>query len=482
MKLQEIKGLPKIGDTASSAPIPMATEAVKTDSNAVLSVIPNTTFKISNPLNSIPVSTVVIPVINTQQIPTDGGSTVTSPAKPTDTVVVNAVDFSNPNTQYFFKYSVAALGSQYSGKDAALDNFIALLFSTDLQNLNSVNGIGNWFDKAGQKVKDAYNALSDAAKKIADELAAKAADIAKALQDKLIQLQNYAKEQGPSISASLQKAWDITKKVSPPLVLARNSYLVLLKLNLFGWASLWNYGRIDDNQAALLNLSPEFREKCKQGYQGLVNKWNSWGGDVSALNTAIEQGSNNKPLFDVKSNAKISGIGIDPATDSAIAGALTIIGLVAGIIREMRGPKDKPADASNPTGDELDPTNTGLNDSNSLSQIQAGLTALSQFYNQSKSVMTDAEQAKYAKEIARLQTLLAVATAAANAAQSNTNSNTNSNPNTNTNSNTNNNNKPTSDTPFYKTTAGVVTIIVGTTAVGTLIYYAVKPKKTKKAS
>lgn len=474
MQLQEIKGLPKIGDTANSA-VPMATAPIS-ESEAKATAIINNGFKLANPLTpvAIPVQSVNIPtVIVTQTIPNSGnnGTTVTSPAKPIDTATVQ---FASPSEQYFFKYSVAALGSNYAGKDAQLDNFIALLFATDLQQLQGISGkLGDWLNNAGDKLKDAYNNLSDAAKKVADELAAKASDIAKQVQAKLIQLQDWAKENGPVVSAALQNAWDKSKKYNPPLVAARNAYLAILKLNAFGYASLWNYGRMDDNQAALIGLNPEFRETCKQGYNGLVNKWNSWGGDVSVLNIAIGQGADNKPIFDFKGNSKISGIG-EPEIAVTLTAAAAIIASLGGIISAMRGSKGSPADTTNPSGSsEYDPAETGLDNSNTLSQIQASLTAVSQLYNQGKSVMTEAEQAKYSKEIARLQQLIAAATAAANAAQNNTNTN----PNPNSNPNTNNNDKPTDETPFYKTTAGVVLIVVGVTATGTLMYYALKPKK-----
>jgi hypothetical protein len=181
-----------------------------------------------------------------------------------------------------------------------------------LYTMSGVDQIGKWEPKTnlGKKIRKATDKIQEKG----EDLKKKAKDIAK---DAL---------KGAKIVAAL---------------VPRQAFLGLVSLNFRGLAN-----RADK----LRQIDPN----------SLNDLWvNKWGGDMAALNTAINDGLKKKPLFIKKS--KVSGIdqiGLDPATITAIGGLILkatplILGL-AGLLKKNQQPSDDLTADIEPDGSDGD--------------------------------------------------------------------------------------------------------------------------------
>jgi hypothetical protein len=115
------------------------------------------------------------------------------------------------------------------------------------------------------------------------------------------------KEVKAKIKAKIKKAGKIVLKFNPATAAARNSFLLLVKLNVF------NLGR------KLYIAQTKSAAKLKKF-------WESIGGNYRTLSVAIGQGANKQP--------QLSGIGFAPAVPAALAAATPIILKVKQFLQE----------------------------------------------------------------------------------------------------------------------------------------------------
>lgn len=115
------------------------------------------------------------------------------------------------------------------------------------------------------------------------------------------------------IKDKLKKGGKILIKFNPATVSARNSFLLLLKLNIF-------------------NLARKLYKLQKTNPQKLKSFWEKIGGNARTLSIAIGQGAKQKPQF--------SGIGFAPAIPAALATATPIILKIKSLLAEV-GIKDE---------------------------------------------------------------------------------------------------------------------------------------------
>lgn len=116
---------------------------------------------------------------------------------------------------------------------------------------------------------------------------------------------------------SLKKVFKGVKKVS--LAPSRNAFLLLVKENVLGLAGRLSFA------------DPGKRAKF----------WESFGGNVNKLNTAISQGKKKRAILAKKEFGKISGIGVEPVTTTAsfatvLAAAAPILAVVAKLLSGMK--------------------------------------------------------------------------------------------------------------------------------------------------
>lgn len=112
---------------------------------------------------------------------------------------------------------------------------------------------------------------------------------------------------------NLRKIGRGAKKVA--LVGPRNAFLLLVKENVFGLAGRLSFA------------DPGKRAKF----------WESFGGNVNKLNTAISQGKKKRAILGKKQFGKISGIGVEPASTSAFATALAAAAPILAVVAKLLG-------------------------------------------------------------------------------------------------------------------------------------------------
>lgn len=121
--------------------------------------------------------------------------------------------------------------------------------------------------------------------------------------------------------------WQGIKKLNPLAVLGRNSYLLLLRVNAFGWASKMGLG-----------LRKDASQQNRDALERAKKVWKKFGGNPDKLVKAISKGMNKKPLLN--KNARVSGIGYtgDPyigeavTLGAALASASAIIAAIKPIL------------------------------------------------------------------------------------------------------------------------------------------------------
>jgi hypothetical protein len=140
---------------------------------------------------------------------------------------------------------------------------------------------------------------------------------------------------------SLKKVFRGVKKVS--LAPSRNAFLLLVKENVLGLAGRLSFA------------DPGKRAKF----------WESFGGNVNKLNTAISQGKKKRAILAKKEFGKISGIGVEPATTTAsfatvLGAAAPILAVVAKLLGNMK------------TAPKLDESGAPILDKNGNPEITTG--------------------------------------------------------------------------------------------------------------
>ena len=130
-------------------------------------------------------------------------------------------------------------------------------------------------------------------------------------------------------------AWQGVKKVG--LAAPRNAYLLLLRINAFGFATKWYVGLLTRSQAQQLGIPLSFWQKRVKATQKLFAFWKKIGGSTASLKKAILAGKSHRPLLS-KTAMKMykSGLkGLGSATVAATASAAsTIIAAVAKWLKE----------------------------------------------------------------------------------------------------------------------------------------------------
>jgi len=109
------------------------------------------------------------------------------------------------------------------------------------------------------------------------------------------------------IKNSIKKAGKIVLKFNPATAAARNSFLLLVKLNVF-------------------NLGRKLYQMQKVSEKKLKSFWEKIGGNYRTLSIAIGQGAKQQP--------QLSGIGFAPAVPAALAAATPIILKIKTILEE----------------------------------------------------------------------------------------------------------------------------------------------------
>ena len=140
-----------------------------------------------------------------------------------------------------------------------------------------------------------------------------------------------------------KKVVAIYKKVDPLLVLGRNSYLGLLKINYRNNARKISIGLDKADALARGYSEAEFLE-YQIALQKLEAFWKKAGGDLDNLHKAIREGKNKKALFGSK-DKNLKGLGVAPAV-AAVAAAASFLTAATGFFKSI---KPKPQD------DEIDP-------------------------------------------------------------------------------------------------------------------------------
>lgn len=191
--------------------------------------------------------------------------------------------------------------------------------------LNKVSGIGLRINNPFKWLEDQYNGSG---------LKKTLSSAQDSVKDKKDQFKNWIKEQAAA-------AQDTAKKLIQPLKTAaaapmRAAYLTLLNLNLFGWASLFNYGRMSEDEQFDKKLDPLFALKSKAAYNAARDKWYEWGGDRTQFDNIVKLGATRKPKLDTRGNATISGIGAPMTIGTAIAIATPIILALGPLVQELK--------------------------------------------------------------------------------------------------------------------------------------------------
>jgi len=129
------------------------------------------------------------------------------------------------------------------------------------------------------------------------------------------------------------KVKGVVIKTNPLYVVGRNAFLGLVKLNVRGFATRLAASIVKDSA------------KVKQVWETTL------GGNFSSLSIAAATGKNKKPIFPPK---KLKGIGLDPATITALAAAAPIILIVIQKILKPLGQGSDLQDAEAEAGDALE--------------------------------------------------------------------------------------------------------------------------------
>lgn len=190
--------------------------------------------------------------------------------------------------------------------------------------INGVQGFHGFFSKIGKSVKNVVDKAKDVVEKVVDKVEETAKDVA----DKTKEIS--------------KDVWEGIKKYNPASIAARNAFLLLLKLNIFKYASKLGYGYVSENDAKArgYNLS-KWKDAVNKRLQ-LEDTWEKIGGSKSSLRSNVKIGAK-------KSNVHFSGLG-EPITVTVAAAASVI-----AVLKQFLDAIDPKAIDPNATDEELSP-------------------------------------------------------------------------------------------------------------------------------
>jgi len=199
----------------------------------------------------------------------------------------------------------------------AVDDYLSGAMTED-----ELNG---WFKKAGDFLKKTAQKTKEAIKTVAQKTGTAIKDAAK-------KVASAAKSVGKAIV-----------KYNPVTILARNGLLLVMKTNLFRFASRLKWGYATDGQAQKAKLNPGQWAKVKDVIRKIEKMYTAIGGESVNLKNAILSGGKGldgivdfrdaEPFNGITEQEALDGLNglmglgaIDPATMTAVAGFLAAIG------------------------------------------------------------------------------------------------------------------------------------------------------------
>jgi len=123
-------------------------------------------------------------------------------------------------------------------------------------------------------------------------------------------------------------AWGTVKKYFPISVAARNSFLGLVRLNVFNLAAKAAMGK---------RLAEAGDRKQSENYAKLLYRWSQLGGDVGSLEKAIEAGKSKNAPLTKKTYSATGGVWFHPdgATEGMLALASAILKALSPIFKAL---------------------------------------------------------------------------------------------------------------------------------------------------
>ena len=220
----------------------------------------------------------------------------------------------------------------YIFKDANHLEAIEEYFSTINREieLNGLGDVGNIFKKAAAKIKTTVK---------------KAVTVAK----------NFA----PIKKISQSKVFKAVKKYSPAMIVIRNAYLLLLKVNFLKMSQKFAYGLMSSGEAKAAGLSMVEHPKFIMAVTESIKKFEQFGGSREAFVNAVKKGRGAK-------KAGLNGLGevvTLAAVTAAIAAAAPIFLVIMKFLKEAKlkkltnGAEEDPEteDPEAYTGGEIEP-------------------------------------------------------------------------------------------------------------------------------
>jgi hypothetical protein len=116
-------------------------------------------------------------------------------------------------------------------------------------------------------------------------------------------------------------------RIAPPLILARNSFLAMVKTNVFRLATHLRLIFIDPEVAKKSNLNQSMLQKAMAQRPKIERKWKNLGGDLQALKSAIAHGA----------HVPVSALGSlgDGGATALAASAAAVLAVVVPVISEV---------------------------------------------------------------------------------------------------------------------------------------------------
>ncbi len=296
-----------------------------------------------------------------------------------------------PN-EYTHVYCIAPVKNGYITIDAVADSY-----NMEFPNMNpspldinfimkpnsSINGKPSYI---GFRVNNPFKFLAEQYNdsKLKDTLS----DAQNSVKAKTDQFVGWVKEKSKDIENAASKALDLFKTaIGAP---GRGAYLALLNLNFRGWASLWNYGRMTEEEQAAKGLSPVFAASIKGAYNAFSSKWVKLGGNRTELNNILRLGATRKPILG-KNNAAIKGIG--EVTLASILGIISVAapvvamvsGIIGDIVKDNKG-KMPPELKDTDDGSDIDEKGNIKSDNTMVYVLGGGLAlfGVAYYYNKTK--------------------------------------------------------------------------------------------------
>lgn len=203
--------------------------------------------------------------------------------------------------------------------------------------------IGNWFTKTFDKAKKAVTTVKNKALNTVKRVAKTATNAVK----------QAVKATGEGIKNAskwvAEKGVRFLMKYNPLMVLARNGFLGLLKLNSFNIAGRLRFGFMGDAQAQREGINMDELRKMRDTTRHFQDFWVKLGGDRGAVKKAVLTGSAGRV-----DEPSVNGIGEPATTTTATVAASGIVAKVLSYLKEIDFKKllNKP-EAENVSDDEI---------------------------------------------------------------------------------------------------------------------------------